>query len=250
VQFTRVTVQEQVATVSFERGKVNAINEALVMELTERLQQLAADPQVKAVILTAAGKFFSFGFDIPEFLSFSREDFTRFLTNFTSLYRKLFLFPKPVVAALNGHTVAGGLMLATACDRRLMVPGKSKISLNEITFGSTLTAGFLEMLVFLVGTRDAQRMVYSGAMYTAEEALTIRLVDQVCSPETLMDEAQRIACAMAQLDSRAFASIKLLLRQPIGDRMREREPDSIKEFVDVWYSGETRKQLAEIKIRS
>ncbi|MBM4328588.1 MAG: enoyl-CoA hydratase/isomerase family protein [Deltaproteobacteria bacterium] len=250
MQFTRVTVQEQVGTVSFERGKVNAINEALVMELTERLQQLAADPQVKAVILTAAGKFFSFGFDIPEFLSFSREDFTRFLTNFTSLYRKLFLFPKPVVAALNGHTVAGGLMLATACDRRLMVPGKSKISLNEITFGSTLTAGFLEMLVFLVGTRDAQRMVYSGAMYTAEEALTIRLVDQVCSPETLMDEAQRIACAMAQLDSRAFASIKLLLRQPIGDRMREREPDSIKEFVDVWYSGETRKQLAEIKIRS
>ena len=105
------------------------------------LQSLAADPDIRAVILTGDGSFFSFGFDIPEFLSHSKESFSSLLKRFTGLYTYLFTYPKPVVAALNGHAVAGGCMLALACDYRIMVSGKAKISSNEIAFGSSVFAG-------------------------------------------------------------------------------------------------------------
>ena len=71
-------------------------------------EALRGDAAARAVILTGSGRFFSFGFDIPEFLSYTREEFTSFLTSFTTLYRILFSYPKPLVAALNGHAVAGG----------------------------------------------------------------------------------------------------------------------------------------------
>jgi enoyl-CoA hydratase len=91
---------------------------------------LEVDPVLRALVLTGRGKFFSFGFDIPEFLPFTKEQFTNYLINFSDFYTYLFLYPKPIVAALNGHAIAGGCMLALACDHRVMTAGKGKISLN------------------------------------------------------------------------------------------------------------------------
>ena len=98
---------EAIATVRLQRGRVNALNEPLVEELIETFQSLEKDEKVKSVILTGSGKFFSFGFDVPEFLSYPKEDFIRYLEKFAHLYTSLFVFPKPIVAALNGHTIAG-----------------------------------------------------------------------------------------------------------------------------------------------
>jgi Enoyl-CoA hydratase/isomerase len=86
-----------------KRGKVNAFNEQAVQEIDRCFQRLAADPGIRAVIFTGDGPFFSFGFDIPEFLSYSNESFSSFLKRFTSLYTYLFTYPKPIVATLNGH---------------------------------------------------------------------------------------------------------------------------------------------------
>jgi Delta3-Delta2-enoyl-CoA isomerase len=117
-----VTLQKSngVATLTLNRGKVNALNAAVVDQLRTRLKDLEVDREAAVVILIGAGKFFSFGFDIPEFLSFTKQEFTEYLTNFADLYTYLFLYSKPVVAALNGHTMAGGCMLALACDHRVM----------------------------------------------------------------------------------------------------------------------------------
>ena len=121
-------IEERIATLALSRGKVNALDEETVHELAQQLRRLAGEAQIRGVVLTGQKSFFSFGFDIPEFLSYSRQRFTFFLEQFTDLYTELFLFPKPVVAALNGHTVAGGCMLALACDKRLMVRERAKIS--------------------------------------------------------------------------------------------------------------------------
>src|SRR5262245_9092749 len=123
MEHVSVTIEDGIAVIRLERGKVNAIDERVVEELAGCLQQLAADPQARAVILTGTGKFFSFGFDIPKMLAWPEEVFSDFLSKFTALYRDLFRFPKPVVAALNGHAVAGGCMLALACDTRVMASG-------------------------------------------------------------------------------------------------------------------------------
>jgi enoyl-CoA hydratase len=198
-------------------------------------------------VLTGRGKFFSFGFDIPEFLSYSREEFTRYLTNFTTLYRDLFVFPKPLVAALNGHAIAGGCMLALTCDSAIVQEG-AKISLNEIGFGSSVFAGSTEMLQFRTGSR-ASEVLYSGAMYSPAEAREIGLVAEVVAADALPGRAREIAGEMAAKRPAAFASVKSLLRKPVADAMATREADSIREFVEIWYSEPTWSNLRSITIR-
>ncbi len=139
-------------------------------------------------------------------------------------------------------------MLALACDYRLMVSGKAKISLNEIRFGSSLFAGSLRMLRFVVGERNAQSVAYSGAMYTAEEAQQLGLVDQVASEEKLMDDAREAARRFAAKDAAAFRSIKGMLRRSAAEDMGRCEEGSVREFVDIWYPESTWKNLQAIKI--
>jgi Delta3-Delta2-enoyl-CoA isomerase len=250
LDFVRLSTNDGVAEVRLKRGKVNALNERMVDEISGCLQRLAADPDVRAVILTGDGAFFSFGFDIPEFLSYSRESFADFLKRFTGLYTYLFTYPKPVLAALNGHTVAGGCMLALACDYRIMVSGKAKISLNEVTFGSSVFAGSVAMLKFLVGGKNAQAVLYDGTMYSAEAALHLGIIDQVATQEKLLEEAQDVAKRLAARDAAAFRSIKGLLRAPVAEEMIEEEGASVQEFVNIWYSENTWKNLQAIRIHS
>lgn len=248
MNFIKVETNEGIATVAINRGKVNALNGEVVDELRESLKALESNQDIKAVVLTGNRKFFSFGFDIPEFLSFTKEEFTNFLINFTDIYTHLFLYPKPVVAALNGHAIAGGCMLALACDRRVMVEGKAKISLNEIDFGASVFAGCTEMLRFWTGSANATKILYSGAMYSAEEAMRLGLVDTVLTEQNLMFQARKIASDLAPKHFPAFASIKTLLRKPIVQDMIKRERESIREFVDIWYSEPTWANLQDIKI--
>src|SRR5436305_4357714 len=100
--FVDVETRDGIATVTLERGKVNAISPAVVVELSSAFGALRGDASVRAAVLTGRGKFFSFGFDIPEFLSYPREEFTAFLISFTAFLRDLFVFPKPLVMAING----------------------------------------------------------------------------------------------------------------------------------------------------
>ena len=248
VDFVLVSTEDGIVTMTLNRGKVNALNESVIQELRDTFTLLKSDEAVKAIILTGNGSFFSFGFDIPEFLNVSRDDFERFLINFTNLYSYVFLFPKPVIAAINGHTIAGGCMIALACDYRLMVSGKAKISLNEITFGASVFAGCVEMLKGCVGQRKAQEILYSGALYTAEEAFGFGLIDRVTSLEKLTLEAERVAHEFAGKHPDAFGSIKRLLRDRSYKMMKEQEMDSIREFVEIWYSDETWANLQDIKI--
>lgn len=108
MDFVRFSTHDGIAEARLKRGKVNALNEQAVEELSGCFQRMAADPDIRAVIFTADGPFFCFGFDIPEFLKYSKDAFSRYLTRFTSLYSYLFTYPKPLVAALNGHAIAAG----------------------------------------------------------------------------------------------------------------------------------------------
>jgi enoyl-CoA hydratase len=155
-----------------------------------------------------------------------------------------------LVAAINGHAVAGGCTLATACDARIMVGGKAKIGLNEIGFGSSVFAGSVAILTFWVGGRRAQEILYGGSLYSAEEAQVLGLVDRVVTEDGLMEAARHTVGQHAGKDPAAFRGIKQLLRQPVIDDMIAREAQSIHEFVEIWYSERTRQNLEEIKINS
>jgi enoyl-CoA hydratase/carnithine racemase len=130
-----------------------------------------------------------------------------------------------------------------------MVSGKAKISLNEINFGSSVFAGSTEMLRFSVGDKNATKVLYSGSMYSAEEAQILGLVDEVTSENYLIEISTKRVLELSKKQLSAFTSIKLLLRNPIIDQMRNKEKDSINEFADIWYSDKTWENLQNIKIR-
>jgi len=141
-------------------------------------------------------------------------------------------------------------MLATACDHRLMVARKAKISLNEISFGASVTSGAVEMLKYCVGQQDAQKILFSGGMYSAEEAHEMGLIDRIAEDSELMEVSKAMAQDYIDTDLVAFASIKRLIKGPVAKRMQQREADSIKEFVDTWYSESTWKNLQSILIHA
>jgi enoyl-CoA hydratase/carnithine racemase len=245
MRFTECTIQEKAAVVRLSRGKVNALTGEVVRELRDAMDGLLGDESVKAVILIGKGKFFSYGFDIPEFLNYSRLQFQDYLTLFTDFYRYLYLYPKPVIAALNGHTIAGGCMMAICCDLRIMVSGRARIALNEIQFGSSVFAGSVEVLRALIGQRNAETFLYGGEMHSAEDALALGLIDKISSDADLEKDMFAAAAAYAEKDAAAFAGIKGLLRKTVAEKMRRRERESISDFLDIWYSEKTWARLRE-----
>jgi enoyl-CoA hydratase/carnithine racemase len=249
MEYVHLTVDDGIATVTLDRPKVNAINEQVVLELRNVFRELVLDARVKAVILTGRGSFFSFGFDIPEFMDYPKDEFRRFIMSFSELVQRIFVFPKPVVAALNGHTVAGGCVLAIACDRRVMAGGKAKIALNEITLGASVFTSIAEILKYTVGPGTAQLLLYTGKMISAEEALALGLVDKAVSAEDIYSEALGAANELAGWDAFAFGSIKRLLRKETLERIENHEKGSVSDFVDIWYSPDTREKLKKIEIR-
>ncbi len=237
-----------IAFVAIESGKVNALRESVIDELARVFASLATTSEVRVVVLTGHDKFFTFGFDIPHFYDYPRETFTSFLIRYTDFYHELFMFPKPVIAAINGHCVAAGATLACACDYRIMVAGRNKIGINELGFGSTVFAGTVEMLKYVVGARNARKILYMGDLLSASDALSLGLVDKLSTSLDLNRDINEVTRNFANKPAAAFASLKTMLRRSIHEVMLKWESQSIHKFVDIWYSDDTRARLAEIRI--
>ncbi|MHC5109130.1 MAG: enoyl-CoA hydratase/isomerase family protein [Planctomycetota bacterium] len=246
-EFVSVQTEGGIATIQLNRGKVNALIPEVLAQCNAAIDQVEAT-DARAIVLTGHGPFFSFGFDVPHMYDWPREKFHPFITAFCDLYRRLFLLPIPVIAAINGHAVAGGCMIALAADVRIMVDGNGKVSLNEITFGANVFAGLVAMLRNLVPGQTAARILYHGETFSAQDAASLGLVDQLVTAKDLMQVAGRHARQLAK-NPEAFASIKSMLRASTGSHMAAVEPGSIEAFLDIWYSEETRRQTADITIR-
>lgn len=245
----RHSIKDSIVTLILDRPKVNALDDGLIKELYGWFEELRFDPGVRAVVLTGEGSFFSFGLDVPAYMSYPKDAFRESFSMFCDIYATIFEFPKPTVCAINGHAVAGGCILALACDYRIMASGKPKIGLNEITFGSTIPAGAIEMLKFAVGNRRASIIAYMGELLPAEKAHSVELVDKVVAPQELRETACEAARNLSSMDAAAFGSIKMALRRDAIENIRKRDEESIAQFVDLWYSEPVREQLAKIQIR-
>jgi enoyl-CoA hydratase len=234
-----------ITTIRLAHGKASAMDvelcEALIRELRD-----AENSDAKAVILTGTGSIFSAGVDLFRMTNEGAAYVERFFPALRESLHALFTFPKPIVAAVNGHAIAGGCLLAAACDYRLMSAGK--IGVPELLVGVPFPAVAIEIIKFACG-RDAQSVVYSGRTITPDDAKLAGLIDEVVAPDFLHARADHVARELAAIDSRNFAITKKQLRGDTLDRIDKisaLDADAVK----MWSSPAVHDHIREYLDRS
>jgi enoyl-CoA hydratase len=218
VEYNNIVVQvkEGIATITFNRPEVlNALNGDLLKEFSHALDEIAADEDIRGLILTGAGeKSFIAGADIKQFLTFNTLKAKSFSEMGRSLMNKLQELPIPVIAAVNGFALGGGCEVAMACDF-IYASENAMFGLPEITLGIIPGFGGTQRLPRLVGESMAKELIFTGKMIPAEEAKNMGLANRVCSQEQLMDEAVKTAKTIA---SRGKVSLRAA-KQAINNGM-------------------------------
>jgi len=202
------TVADAVATVTINRpDKRNALNTEVRQAFMATLARLDADPDVRVAIVTGAGTTaFVAGADIAEFAARTALDqFT--VTRCATIYSATAAFRKPLLAAINGFCLGGGCELALACDVRIAA-STARLGQPEVNLGFLPGGGATQRLARLVGVGQAFKLIYSGEMIGADEALRIGLVEEVVAPEQLMNRAGELAASIARKSPVALRLIK------------------------------------------
>ena len=201
-------------------GKANLFDFEFCGAVIDALDQCTRSP-AKAAIVTASGSIFSGGVDLRRLLDGGHDYAMQFLPALSRAFEAAFRFPKPLVAAVNGHAIAGGCILACAADRRLMARGSGRIGVPELLVGVTFPTVALEIVRHSVPVPHLTQLILSGETLTAEAALVRGLVDAVVDADQLFEEAEKAAAAMAALPPAAFALTKQQLREPAFARISE-----------------------------
>ena len=209
------TVTGRVATLTVNRpDKMNALNAAVRSALLKAFAALAANDDVRVVILTGAGpKAFIAGADIGEFAGRAPVDQFRVMSEQT-VFDAAEQFPKPVIAALNGFTLGGGCEVAMACDIRI-ASDKARLGQPEVNLGILPGGGGSQRLPRLVGLGAAYKLLFTGEMISAQEALRIGLVDEVVPADELMTRVNALAETIAQKSPVALRLIKEAVRASV-----------------------------------
>lgn len=198
-KFLLVETAERVATVTISRpDALNALNLEVLTELKEAFFALKGDDGVKVVVLTGAGeKAFVAGADVAAMARLSTLEARPFILAGHQAFEVIASFPKPVIAAVNGFALGGGLELALACDY-IYASAKAKFGLPEVTLGIIPGWGGTQRLPALVGANRARELIYSGKIIDAAEALGMGLVNQVFPAEGFLDAVRQEALGIAQ----------------------------------------------------
>jgi enoyl-CoA hydratase len=234
------TEQNGIVTLRMAHGKANALDLEFMQALSANLLELAEMDDVHAIILTGTGSIFSAGVDLFRIVE-SDVDYTReFLTALDRATLELFTLPKPVVAAVNGHAIAGGCVLTEACDYRLMVNGKGRIGAPELLVGVPFPPTILEVLRFAIPNQHLSPLIYSGLTMLAEDAAQRGIVDEITDAETLEARALDVAKMLAALPIEAFRLTKRQLRNEAVRKARRYAGEFDSAAVELWTSDATR----------
>ncbi len=227
----------EVALVRMRGGKANAMSRPFLEQLGAAVDELAGG-DARAVVLTGYENFFSGGLALPEIIDFDREEARRFIDLFGQVMGKVLRLDRPVVAAVNGHAIAGGCVLALQCDVRLMAAGGGKIGLNEVQLGIGLPASVIEPLRLRVPASSMMPIALEGRLLGAEEAAALGLVDRVAAAGELVDAAVARAAELAKAPRRAYAQVKAALLRPALEAMEAHAAAERERWLDTWFAPE------------
>lgn len=237
----QLDVHDGVARLTLAHGRANALDVELLRELPHALEE--AGGRAPAVVLTGQGTVFSAGIDLKRLLAEEPAHVDELLPALVEACAALFFLPRPVVAAVNGHAIAGGGVLTCAADLRLMARGGGRIGVPELLVGVPFPLVALEIVRSRVAPSRLPELVFRGLTLEAEPAREAGLIDEVVDAESLLETAHERARALAGLPADVFAHTKEQLRAPSRARLAA-ETAADREFVAAaWKRAETREGI-------
>lgn len=234
----QVETHDVVTVLRLAHGKANALD----LELLEALGEQVSRPPAgsRALVLTGSERIFSAGVDLFRIVRDGEDYVRRFLPALDEGFGRLWTCPLPIVAAINGHAIAGGCILAAACDRRLAADVPARIGVTELLVGVPFPPLALETLRTLVAPHVLNDLVLTGRTVPPQEAARLGLVDRVTSEERLLVEAIECARSLAAIPSETFALTKRQLRQPALEEAARSSKRLHAEVERAWTSGDIR----------
>lgn len=241
-----VTIKDRLAIITLNRPKSNSLNREMVTELTDILTNIAVDSNIGGVMITGKENFFSAGLDLIELYNYNEEEAKSFWHLFLKFVAMITVFKKPLICAINGHSPAGGCVIALACDARVMAEGKYIIGLNEVPVGIIVPNAIFNLYSFWLGKANASRCLLEGKLFSPEEALAIGLVDEVVKPESILTAAERKARKYMAFESNTWTQSKLNIRRDLIASTNADQSIDLDIMLKQWWSPSTRAILKTI----
>ncbi len=225
-----------VTVLRIDHGKVGAIDVDLMGMLAVRLDEIESI-DAKAVVLTGTGSSFSAGLDLKKMLDGGEPYVRTLLAAVRRTITRLFSFPLPVVAAVNGHAIAGGCVLACACDYRVMADGRGKIGFPAFRVRMPYPGLGMEILRYVAPLARLEELVYGGKPYTPAEARQLGLVNEVAEPDRLLRRAWDVAERLAAAQPLTFSLNKSRERERVLE-LAARDPAREESVDRAWSAPE------------
>ena len=226
-----------VTVVRIDRPPANALDIALLSEGSELLGELASDPPA-AVVLCGREGFFSAGVDLKLAPTLDGAGQRQMVTGINRLFAGWYSFPRPVVGAITGHAIAGGLILALCTDHRVGVPG-ARYGLTELRAGIPYPAVAMEVVRAELSPAAARALVLSAELIDADEALARGALDEVVAPDEVLDRALAVARRLSELPTTTYGLVKRQLRGDAIERIERILADESDPLLDAWLGEET-----------
>jgi enoyl-CoA hydratase len=237
-----VSYENGVAVVELRYGKANALDVDFCKALKKAFGKFAA-PDVRAVVLTSRGKIFSAGVDLPRAAEGGRKYLRSLVLSLDEMYEEIFYFPKPVIAAINGHAIAGGCVLACCADYRVLADGAGRMGVTELLVGVPFPPFAFEVLRATTSPMHFPKFTASGETFDTDGALINGFADEIVDAGHLMPRAMEKAAQLAEIRADAFAANKLHTRSPVRQFLQNDRLGLAKKIMKVWQAKETAENI-------
>ncbi|CAH0475526.1 unnamed protein product [Peronospora belbahrii] len=243
-QLVLVEKKDKYAIVRLNRPPVNSLSTALIQELETTIKKLEDDKSMRGFILASSNqKVFCAGLDITEMYKAELSKITEFWTSLQDLYLRLYTTRLATTAAIEGHSPAGGCLLAMCCDYRVMTSGKPMIGLNETQLGIVAPTWFRDTFINTIGHREAEKMLGLGLQVDANRAKAIGLVDEAVALEEVFPRAEAVLAKWLAIPDMARVKTKMLMRQETADRLMAIREKDLQAFTDFAQTDMVQKLL-------
>jgi Delta3-Delta2-enoyl-CoA isomerase len=233
---------DEILELRLARPPVNALDAGLIRALRDAIEAAPRDG-ARGLILSGRSGMFSGGLDVPSLLQLDRDGMAQVWRDLFATCAALARSPIPSVAAITGHSPAGGAVLSIFCDYRIMARGAYRIGLNEVQVGLVVPEPIQFGLRRLVGNFRAERLMVAGAMLESEQALSAGFVDELVDVDHVVARAQLWLGELLALPPRAMSETRRLARADLADRFADVAAMDVTEFVDGWFGEESQRVL-------